>query len=95
MSAGRQYRIHIGLEIHEDADQLIRIEQGTALVKMGDCKDRLDFQKEACTGDKFWCRWERFGIQRKKRSKHMLNSSLSARSLIDLWKGCIGSVGML
>lgn len=51
MSAGRQYRIHIGLEIHEDTDQLIRIEQGTALVKMGDCKERLDFQKEACTGD--------------------------------------------
>lgn len=50
MSAGRQYRIHIGLEIHEDTDQLIRIEQGTALVKMGDCKERLDFQKEAVRG---------------------------------------------
>lgn len=41
----------IGLEVHEDTDQLIRIEQGMALVKMGDCKDRLDFQKEVCKGD--------------------------------------------
>lgn len=41
----------IGLEIHEDTDQLIRIEQGMALVKMGNCKDRLDFQKEVFNGD--------------------------------------------
>ena len=41
----------IGLEIHEDTDQLIRIEQGMGLVKMGECKDRLDFQKEVCNGD--------------------------------------------
>lgn len=41
----------IGVEIHEDTDQLIRIEQGMALIKMGNCKGRLDFQKEACKGD--------------------------------------------
>ena len=41
----------IGLEIHEDTDQIIRIEQGRGLVKIGDCKDRLNFQKEVCTGD--------------------------------------------
>lgn len=41
----------IGLEIHEDTDQIIRIEQGMGLVKMGDCKDHLDFQKEVCKGD--------------------------------------------
>lgn len=41
----------IGLEIHEDTDQIIRIEHGVGLVKMGDCKDRLDFQKEVCKGD--------------------------------------------
>lgn len=41
----------IGLEIHEDTDQLIRIEQGMGLVKMGECKDRLNFQKEVCNGD--------------------------------------------
>ena len=34
----------IGLEIHPDVDQFFRIEQGQGLVKMGDRKDRLDFQ---------------------------------------------------
>jgi len=34
----------IGLEIHPDLDQFIRIEQGRGLVKMGDRKDKLDFQ---------------------------------------------------
>lgn len=41
----------IGLEVHKDTDQLIRIEQGTALAKMGNCKDHLDFQKQICKGD--------------------------------------------
>jgi len=41
----------IGLEVHEDTDQLIRIEQGMALAKMGNCKDHLDFQKQICKGD--------------------------------------------
>ncbi len=36
----------IGLEIHPDLDQFLRIEQGQGLVKMGDSKDRLDFQRE-------------------------------------------------
>lgn len=35
----------IGLEIHPDLDQFIRIEQGQGLVKMGDRRDRLDFQR--------------------------------------------------
>ncbi|KNY28848.1 cupin domain-containing protein [Pseudobacteroides cellulosolvens] len=34
----------IGLEIHPDLDQFIRIEEGQGLVKMGDSKDNLDFQ---------------------------------------------------
>jgi mannose-6-phosphate isomerase-like protein (cupin superfamily) len=34
----------IGLEIHPDLDQFIRIEEGQGLVKMGDKKDSLDFQ---------------------------------------------------
>lgn len=34
----------IGQEIHPDLDQFIRIEEGQGLVKMGDSKDRLDFQ---------------------------------------------------
>ncbi len=34
----------IGLEIHPDLDQFIRIEEGQGLVKMGDSKDNLNFQ---------------------------------------------------
>lgn len=41
----------IGLEIHEDTDQIIRIEQGMGLVEMGHYKDRPDFQKKVCKGD--------------------------------------------
>jgi len=37
----------IGLEMHPDVDQFIRIEEGRGLVKMGDSKDNLDF-KEMC-----------------------------------------------
>lgn len=36
----------VGLEVHPDHDQFIRIEQGNGLVKMGSKKDELDFQKE-------------------------------------------------
>ena len=35
----------IGLEIHPDIDQFIRIEEGRGIVKMGDRKDRLNFQR--------------------------------------------------
>lgn len=35
----------IGLEIHETTDQFIRIEEGQAIVVMGDSKNNLDFQK--------------------------------------------------
>ena len=41
----------IGVEIHEDTEQIIRIEQGMALIKMGECENRLDFQIKACVGD--------------------------------------------
>lgn len=41
----------IGLEIHEDTDQMIRIEQGNALAEMGECKDRLDYRVRVCRGD--------------------------------------------
>jgi mannose-6-phosphate isomerase-like protein (cupin superfamily) len=37
----------IGLEIHPNVDQFIRIEEGQALVRMGSSKDRLDFQAKA------------------------------------------------
>ncbi len=36
----------IGLEVHPDLDQFIRIEEGQGLVKMGDRKDKLDFQRK-------------------------------------------------
>ena len=34
----------IGLEMHPDLDQFIRIEQGQGLVRMGNTKDNLNFQ---------------------------------------------------
>ena len=35
----------IGLEVHPDVDQFIRIEEGEGIVQMGDTKDMLDFQQ--------------------------------------------------
>ncbi|WP_070000549.1 cupin domain-containing protein [Cellulosilyticum sp. I15G10I2] len=35
----------IGLEIHEDVDQFIRIEEGSGIVMMGDDKDMPSFQQ--------------------------------------------------
>lgn len=40
----------IGLEIHPNIDQFIYIEEGQGLVKMGDRKDRLDFQRKVYDG---------------------------------------------
>ncbi len=36
----------IGLEVHPNLDQFIRIEEGQGLVKMGDSKYNLDFQRK-------------------------------------------------
>jgi len=36
----------IGLEIHPEIDQFIRIEEGQGVVKMGERKDRLNFQRK-------------------------------------------------
>lgn len=36
----------IGLEVHPELDQFIRIEEGTGITKMGDNKNKLDFQKD-------------------------------------------------
>ena len=41
----------VGLELHPDTDQFIRIEQGKALVKMGECKNALNFLQNAGCGD--------------------------------------------
>ena len=35
----------IGLEVHHDHDQFIRVEQGQGLVMMGESKDNLNYQK--------------------------------------------------
>lgn len=37
----------IGLEVHDDHDQFLRIEQGTAKVQMGPSEDNLDFEQAA------------------------------------------------
>lgn len=37
----------VGLEVHDDHDQFLRIEAGKALVEMGESKDALDFRQEA------------------------------------------------
>lgn len=37
---------NIGLEVHEDTDQFLRVEQGNGRCKMGDSKDDLDFQED-------------------------------------------------
>jgi len=34
----------IGLEVHNNLDQFIRIEEGQGVIRMGDTKDNLDFQ---------------------------------------------------
>ena len=39
-------RDDIGLEVHPDHDQFIRIEEGQGIVEMGDKKDKLDFQRK-------------------------------------------------
>ena len=38
----------IGLEMHTDVDQFIRIEEGQGIIMMGDRKNQLDFQAEVC-----------------------------------------------
>ncbi|MCI6979607.1 MAG: cupin domain-containing protein [Eubacteriales bacterium] len=41
----------IGAEIHPDTDQFIRVEEGEALVRMGDCREKLDFQCRLSAGE--------------------------------------------
>lgn len=41
----------VGLEVHNDHDQFLRIEQGTAKVEMGVYEDNLSFIKEATHDD--------------------------------------------
>lgn len=41
----------IGLELHPDTDQFLRIEQGRGTVKMGGSQDNLNFQRQVTVGD--------------------------------------------
>lgn len=43
-------RGEIGLEIHEENDQYIRIESGRAMVVFGDCPHNMDTRYEICSG---------------------------------------------
>lgn len=44
----------IGLEMHPNLDQFIRVEQGQGLVKMGSSKDNLDYQRRVTDGYAFF-----------------------------------------
>lgn len=44
-------RGEIGVEIHEDTDQFIRVEQGQAMVMLGKCESRLDMRQGLMQGD--------------------------------------------
>ena len=41
----------IGAEMHPDTDQFIRVENGQALVHVGACREKLDFQCRLGAGD--------------------------------------------
>ena len=41
----------IGLEMHPDTDQMIRIEHGIAVVKMGATRNQMTFRQNVCAGD--------------------------------------------
>src|SRR5699024_5369649 len=41
----------IGLEIHKDTDQFLRLEQGKGKVQMGDSKEDLSYEKEVAADD--------------------------------------------
>lgn len=44
-------RGEIGLECHANTDQMIRIEQGNAVVKMGETRERCEFCQNVSRGD--------------------------------------------
>ena len=44
----------IGVEMHPDTDQVIRVEEGQAFVQMGDCREKLEEQCYLRVGDAFF-----------------------------------------
>ncbi|MDY4598332.1 MAG: cupin domain-containing protein [Candidatus Faecousia sp.] len=45
------FRGEIGLELHPDTDQLIRVEEGQATVRMGKNRDQMTFRQCLGVGD--------------------------------------------
>lgn len=41
----------IGVEIHEDTDQYIRVEHGQAMVMLGECENHLNMRQRLMQGD--------------------------------------------
>ena len=41
----------IGLEVHPDNYQFLRLEEGQGIVMMGACRERLNFQRPVCQDD--------------------------------------------
>lgn len=41
----------IGLERHGDTDQFLRLEAGSGIVKMGSCKEKMNFHSRIKAGD--------------------------------------------
>lgn len=41
----------IGLEVHPETDQFIRVEEGSAIVQIGACKNQVDYEQKMCKGD--------------------------------------------
>jgi mannose-6-phosphate isomerase-like protein (cupin superfamily) len=41
----------VGLEVHPDLDQFLRLEEGQGIVQMGERKDKIDFQRYVCDDD--------------------------------------------
>ena len=41
----------IGLEVHPDTDQMLRVETGRGLVRMGSCRDRVQYQEWVGAGE--------------------------------------------
>lgn len=41
----------IGLEVHNDTDRFLRVESGKGIVKMGSCRDKMNFHKYIGAGD--------------------------------------------
>ena len=60
----------IGVEVHPDTDQLIRVEAGQALFRTGDCREKLDFQRRLCA--------------KRYMAQYFQRRELSAEALINL-----------